>query len=142
MRQRARLETKIPTDRSGCWLWTGQKTPAGYGTMRTGPGRKDYVHRVSYRLYVGEIPEGQQIDHVCRNRLCFNPAHLEAVSNRTNFLRGEHPGAVSHRTGMCQRGLHELSPENSMVNAATGRRRCRACNYEWQRQRRAAAKRS
>lgn len=140
-RQRSRLEAKIPADRSGCWPWTGQRTTGGYGTMRTGPGQRDYVHRVAYRLYVGPIPDGSQIDHLCRNRACFNPGHLEIVSNRTNFLRGAHPNAIAYRTAMCRKDLHEMTPRNTMVSATTGARRCRECNYAWQRARRSSPKR-
>ncbi len=135
-RQRERLAAKIPDDRSGCWEWTGSRTSKGYGLMRTGPGQRDYVHRISYRLNVGDIPEGAELDHLCRNPPCFNPEHLEAVSPRTNFIRGEHATAVAHRTDICRNG-HALTPENSMIHAATGRRRCRRCNYEWQKARRA-----
>lgn len=126
-----RLEAKIPEDRSGCWEWPST-TKGGYGLMRTGPGKKDYVHRVSYRVFIGAIPDGLQIDHLCRNRACFNPVHLEPVTNQENFLRGMHPNAVSSRTDKCRMG-HALTPENSMIRAATGDRRCRECNYEWQR---------
>jgi hypothetical protein len=138
-RQKTRLEAKIPEDRTGCWLWSGSLTKAGYGLMRTGPGKRDYVHRLAYRLFVGEIPDGLQLDHLCRHRACFNPRHLEPVTSRDNFLRGNSPGAVAHRTGMCRNG-HPLTPDNVLVRAATGARRCRTCHIKWQRQRRAAAK--
>jgi hypothetical protein len=83
-------------DPSGCWLWTAQIHPEGYGRT-TIARRKLYAHRVSYQLFVGPIPDGLEIDHLCRNRACVNPAHLEAVTHRENILRGNGPCAIKHR---------------------------------------------
>lgn len=69
----------------GCWTWTGSKHPLGYG-MAKALGER-YAHRVSYRLHRGPIPEGLTIDHLCRNRSCVNPAHLEVVSLAENIRR-------------------------------------------------------
>lgn len=137
IRRRAALEAKIPADRSGCWTWTGQHTSAGYGTMRTGPGQRDYVHRVSYSMYVAAIPDGFELDHLCRNRLCFNPKHLEPVRPRINFRRGVHPNAVAAVNDRCRADLHDLVGANIVWNPS-GTRRCRECNREWQRQKYAA----
>jgi len=80
---------------SGCWGWTGAKTKAenGYGQFRGGEGqgrrRKRVVaHRFAYELAVGPVPHGLVLDHVCRNRLCVNPDHLEPVTMRENTARG------------------------------------------------------
>jgi hypothetical protein len=112
----------------GCWLWTGHIGTHGYGTISivTPSGRRpDVAHRVSYELYVGPIPDGLVIDHLCRARACVRPSHLEAVTPRTNFLRSDHPSAVSSRRNRCKYG-HELTPENIRVSAI-GKRDCRQC---------------
>src|SRR6266496_2265386 len=82
-------------DRSGgsraCWLWTGKTGRDGYGRIGLG-GRGALVrvraHRFAYELLIGPIPDGLQIDHLCRVRHCVNPAHLEPVTQRENILRG------------------------------------------------------
>lgn len=73
---------------TACWLWQGQQNRNGYGRIKI-QGRWLMVHRVSYELHIGPIPEGLVLDHLCRNRLCCNPQHLEAVTVRENTLRGE-----------------------------------------------------
>jgi hypothetical protein len=77
---------------SGCWVWTGNVNPRNGYAMRWEPmiarkRRKEYIHRQSYREYVGPIPDDMEIDHLCRNRACWNPAHLEAVPHQVNQRR-------------------------------------------------------
>lgn len=72
---------------TGCWEWAKSKTDAGYGTV-SHQGRQTLAHRVFYTLLVGDIPDGTEIDHLCRNRCCVNPEHLEAVPRRVNLRRG------------------------------------------------------
>lgn len=84
---------------TGCWLWTGALTKAGYGVFGKGSRGEGilYAHRFSFALYCGEIPDGLEIDHLCHQRWCVNPYHLEAVTRRQNSLRGNHPAAVQWR---------------------------------------------
>jgi len=79
-----------------CWAWTGYVSPNGYGQM--GDNRRiHYVHRWAYEHFIGPIPEGLVIDHLCRNRRCVNPAHLEPVTAEENWRRGDAPSAISTR---------------------------------------------
>lgn len=74
-------------EEKGCWLWQGTLR-AGYGRVKIG-GRLQEAHRASYEHHVGPIPEGLVVDHLCRNRSCINPAHLEPVTEMENIRRGE-----------------------------------------------------
>lgn len=123
---RARFAGRFSEDTSGCWVWNGSRTSAGYGQLII-DGRKKYAHRISYELAGREIPEGLVIDHLCRNRACINPAHLEPVTRRTNNLRGAHPLAVVYQTGRCRRG-HDLSI-TSEPNGK-GKRTCGKCRRD------------
>lgn len=85
-----RLTRNIVVDAKGCWVWQGKRNPAGYGKIKIGPNRKEgYAHRVSYALHREEIPEGLTIDHLCGNKSCINPRHLEAVPRGENARRGQ-----------------------------------------------------
>ena len=111
-----RFRSKYIVDSSGCWIWTDAPDQHGYGSFRLGH-RKVRAHRVAYEIGVGPIPEGLTIDHLCRVRLCVNPAHLEAVTMSENVKRGQaarrRPDADTH----CCHG-HELR--------AAGKK-CRIC---------------
>src|SRR6185312_12891331 len=112
----------------GCWRWTGAINSCGYGNIWDGE-RNQQAHRVSYEMAIGPIPKGLTIDHLCRNRACVNPAHLEPVTCRTNILRS--PVALAARwigRTHCAKG-HELSGDN-VIQRSDGGRRCRACRNE------------
>jgi len=109
----------------GCWGWAAAKNPQGYGYISIGL-KLQRVHRVTYRHYVGEIPEGLELDHLCGNRWCCNPKHLEAVTHGENIRRGRGSKKKTH----CKRG-HEFTEENTYQHMGT--RRCRACRAEYQR---------
>jgi hypothetical protein len=83
---RARILAKRRID-GECWIWTGQIDEHGYGRMSF-DGRKQFIHDLSYKDFVGPIPEGLELDHLCRNPPCFNPAHLEPVTQAENARRG------------------------------------------------------
>ena len=126
---RERFEAKAVIAETGCWEWTGQVSKTdGYARIdirRDGRRQPTVAHRVAYELLHGPISPGLSIDHLCRNRGCVNPTHLEAVPQRINFLRGMHPSAVAVRTNRCKHG-HEFTPENT-ASRTTGSRDCRTC---------------
>ena len=121
-----RFLAKVEPLADGCWRWTGSRIPNGYGNFRGYESRMVMAHRFAYEEFVGPIPDGLQIDHLCRNKWCVNPEHLEPVTNRENQLRGEAPMVALHIAGVCIRG--HTGPF-SYVNASDGRRRrkCRTC---------------
>jgi hypothetical protein len=95
----------------GCWLWTAGTRCNGYGRFEM-MGVTYAAHRLSYMLCVSPIPDGLQIDHLCRNHGCVNPDHLEAVTPQVNTLRGYGPGGEHARRSHCNHG-HEFTPENT-----------------------------
>lgn len=107
---------------TGCWVWS-KCTRRGYGALRS--FRKFWsAHRASYEVFVGPIPHGLELDHLCRNRRCVNPQHLEPVSRAVNNARGSSPSALAMHKTHCVYG-HEFSDSNTRHRG--GRRHCRAC---------------
>jgi hypothetical protein len=120
-----------------CWLWTGPTSEFGYGsTTPTRPGSR-VAHRLSYLTFVGPIPDGMQIDHLCRTPACFNPEHLEAVTPRINTLRGIGPSAANAQKDTCPQG-HAYEGDNVRVDPKTSKRYCRTCQRQRAQQRRQA----
>jgi len=131
-----RLLARRTVCETGCWEWIGGTNGVGYGMIRVGSmvdGTRARVltHRLAYQLWRGQIPKGLVLDHLCRNRICFNPHHLEAVTMAENLYRGQSPTAVNKRSTHCVLG-HPLSGENLIKRKGTksrpnGARRCRTC---------------
>lgn len=113
-------------DLGPCWIWTGAKT-LGYGVIQMGRGvGTKGTHILAYNLLVGEVPEGLELDHLCRVPACCNPSHLEPVPHRVNALRGRSPAVVAFLTRTCKRG-HNLDIEGTPRPNQPWRRTCRAC---------------
>lgn len=118
---------RISVDRSsGCWLWQGTLTASGYGFTEYGAvRRRTRAHRYVYELLSGSVPEGLELDHLCRVRHCVNPDHLEPVTHWENLLRSDNPFAVNARKTHCLRA-HELAGDNLRIEP-DGYRTCREC---------------
>jgi len=112
---------RIEVTADGCVEFLGRRDRHGYGHVRAFGGDNWLAHRAMYVLMVGAIPDGLMLDHLCRNRACVNPGHLEPVTHAENQRRG-----VLARTH-CKWG-HEFTPENTYVGG--GKRTCRICNAE------------
>ena len=115
----------MPVTESGCHLWVGSLT-GGYGYIGDENGKKEEAHRFAYEQAKGPIPEGLQLDHLCRVRCCVNPDHLEPVTNKVNCLRGIGFVAVNARKTHCRKG-HPYHGENLLLRP-NGYRRCRTCD--------------
>ena len=107
----------------GCWIWTGFVDSKGYG--RWAAHGEERAHRASYVAMRGPIPEGTEIDHLCRVRRCINPTHMEAVPHSINVMRGESFSAHHSRKTHCTRG-HLFDSDNT-YRWANGKRKMRVC---------------
>lgn len=111
---------------TGCWTWQGQTTN-GYGRFSVGQ-RNLYAHRFAFEFFNGPIPDDYEIDHLCLERSCVRPSHLEAVTAHENNMRSNSRAALNARRTHCAQG-HPLSGDNLsiVVNEGVRRRRCREC---------------
>ena len=116
----------VSKSENGCWEWLAAKRN-GYGILTINDKTK-MAHNISYEMLKGPIPRGLELDHLCRNRACINPDHLEPVTRKTNILRGQGLAAQNAQKTHCVNG-HLLSGDNLFPNPAKkGRRVCRLCH--------------
>jgi len=120
----SRFLTHIQTSKNGCWIWIGSKDSCGYGLFQA-DRKRIRAHRFIYKYYNGDIPSNLEINHICGNPSCVNPAHLEAVTHRENILSGKGIPAINARKTHCDYG-HTLSGDNLWIQS-NGSRHCRAC---------------
>ena len=127
-----RFERRVEPLASGCWRWNGGHHGTGYAAMAV-DGVMQGAHRIGYQLYRGPIPEGLVLDHLCRNRWCVNPDHLEIVTHRENLRRGAMATVI--QTGYCRNG-HLMDERNTRPPHGNGGPRCRTCHAGYERARR------
>lgn len=112
---------------AGCWVWKERKNQDGYGTLKF-HGKRHHAHKFIYELFFGKVPNGLELDHLCSNRPCVNPNHLEPVTHKENIGRGRTGKYLSERTH-CKNG-HEYNSENTRISVAvtgTTYRQCKQC---------------
>jgi len=128
-----RFWSKIYVLEDGCWEWRASRTKAGYGRFRIGSVTQRtrtmlLAHRLAYEALVGALPNGYECDHLCRNRACVNPSHVEPVSHRENCLRGQSAPAHNARKTHCSKG-HPFDEVNTYRwKSKPHYRRCRKCD--------------
>lgn len=129
------LPKLAPTDKwhdgAPCVEWTATTGTDGYGRFHDGD-RQVVAHRWAYEHWIGPIPDGLVTDHLCRNRRCVNPYHLEPVTNKENILRGLSPWALRSAQTHCKYG-HEFTEQNT-YRTARGTRSCRKCHADYERE--------
>lgn len=124
-----RFSASVAVDHAGdCHVWTKYRDKHGYGRFWDG-SRMTRAHVFAWVKMHGPVPAGLELDHLCRNRACCNPAHLDAVTHRVNMLRGGGCGSENAAKTHCSRG-HLFSAENTYIRPGDAGRGCRACGTE------------
>ena len=127
------FKTRYEVADNGCWLWIGAKYSNGYGQTKI-PGTRKFTgaHRLSYQIHISAIPNGLVLDHLCGNKGCVNPTHLEVVSQKENLRRAGTTDRIvamaheRHEAKHCSRG-HLLDGENLYVYPNGKHRACKIC---------------
>ena len=122
-----RLLALVQVVEGDCWKPRRYIEPHGYARLMIG-GELRYLHILSYETFVGPVPKGKELDHICRHTWYFNWEHVEPVTSRVNSLRGEHPLFKACREGRCLKG-HDVSGGN-VYRRCDGRPRCRQCELD------------
>ena len=126
-----RFEDKVfyPDGPLGCWEWMGARNADGYGQL-VFCGRWFKAHRFFYEVLVGAVPQGLEIDHLCRNRACVNPDHMETVTHQENIRRGDqiNKGWERYKTH-CPKG-HAYTEDNLVKQGLSNKRKCKTCHRE------------
>jgi len=118
---------KVEVQPNGCWNWSGVQDNHGYGIFSI-LSKSMKAHRFTYEINKGKIPNGLELDHLCRNTSCVNPEHLEAVTHKENIMRGSGIGAKNATKIYCPKG-HELKEPNLVKwYLIRGWRKCRICD--------------
>lgn len=118
-----------------CWNWKLYVRPDGYGIVYINR-YPQYAHRYSYELFKEFIPDNYVIDHLCRNKKCVNPAHLEAVTQKENLIRGENVVSIINlEKTHCSQG-HSFKPPHLYIDPNNGKRSCRTCANQRRRNKR------
>ena len=120
------LRHRIVVDVDGCWIWIATKNSRGYGQISSRSNGHIYAHRFFYQMFVGPIPKGRELDHLCRKVACVRPTHLEAVSHRDNVMRGESPTQKNALKTHCIYG-HPFDLTNTYFRPDRIGRMCRIC---------------
>ena len=123
----ADLVARVERRDTGCWEWQGVLSHHGYGRPWF-EGRRQFAHRVFFEAVRGPIPDGLQLDHLCKNRRCVRPSHLEAVSAAENIARSSGVQVLNKAKTACIHG-HPLDEANTYYTP-DGRRNCRLCRLE------------
>lgn len=126
---------RIDYGKESCLRWIGSHNGNGYGVISTKGNPERLAHRLVWTFLNGPIPDGQYIDHLCRNRGCVNVDHMELVTFRENVLRGIGPTAINARKTHCIYG-HEFTKENTMPVTHNKGRKCRTCHNKLIREKR------
>lgn len=123
---KVRIDPSVTFRGVPCWLWTSQHCAQGYGRLQFN-GSNLNAHNIAFGMFVHRIPKGHHADHLCRNRGCVNPVHVDDVPPRINILRGKAPAARHAIKTHCDNG-HEFTPENTRhPKRNPSWRECRAC---------------
>lgn len=124
---RRRILSKVTVTDADCWEWGGYLDEKGYGRLVV-KKTTAYAHRVLWELERGPVPDGRELDHLCRNPACVNPDHLEPVTHQENIRRGVGPTAENAAKTHCKYG-HPFDAENTILRPdRPGTRECRACH--------------